>query len=105
MSLFVLIASTYSLGIETTVITIPLCSRMMEITEGKLKVFDFVAFDSSGKKKLGAVKARSISEAKKKIQKMGFYLASIETQGVSVSDSQNSFSFIEKLKELLSLRR
>ncbi|HSE83867.1 MAG TPA: hypothetical protein VLB01_04915 [Thermodesulfobacteriota bacterium] len=78
---------------------------MMETIEVELKVFDFVAFDSSGKKKLGAVKARSMSEAKKKVQKMGFYLASIATQDVSVPDSQSPFSFIERLKELLLLRR
>lgn len=70
-----------------------------------MKIFDFVAFDSSGKKKLGAIKARSMSEAKKKIQQMGFYLASIETQDVSVSNSQSFFSFIEILKELFLLRR
>lgn len=79
--------------------------RRVQIKEGKMKIFDFVAFDSSGKKKLGAIKARSMSEAKKKIQQMGFYLASIETQDVSVSNSQSFFSFIEILKELFLLRR
>jgi hypothetical protein len=105
MSPFALIASTYSLGIKTTVIIMPLYLRIMETTEGKLKLFDFVAFDSSGKKKLGAVKARSMSEAKKKVQQMGFYLAYIETQDVSASSSQSFFSFIERLKELFLLRR
>lgn len=104
MSLFVLIASMYFLR-KTIAIIMSLRLRRVQIKEGKMKIFDFVAFDSSGKKKLGAIKARSMSEAKKKIQQMGFYLASIETQDVSVSNSQSFFSFIEILKELFLLRR
>lgn len=64
-----------------------------------MKAFDFVVFNSSGEKKLGTVTARSLSEAKRKIQRSGFYLASIEIQDGSVSDGQNSFSFFKELKE------
>ena len=70
-----------------------------KITEDKMKAFDFVAFNSSGKKKLGTVRARSLSEAKRKIQRKGFYLASIEIKDSSVSNGQNSFSFLKELKE------
>ncbi len=57
-----------------------------------MKAFDFVAFNSSGKKKIGTVRARSLSEAKKKIQQGGLYLASI-------SYGQNSSSVFKLLKE------
>jgi type II secretory pathway component PulF len=66
-----------------------------------MKIFDFVAFDSSGEKKLGTVRASSLSEAKRKIQRKGFYLASIKIQDPSVSPEQNSFSFFKDLKEFL----
>jgi Type II secretory pathway, component PulF len=56
-----------------------------------MKTFDFVAFDSSGKKKFGAVKARNLSEGKKKIQQMGFYIASIEDQPASSYSESSSF--------------
>lgn len=71
--------------------------REGDIMEGKVKVFNFIAFNSSGERKLGTVKARSLPEAKKKIQKMGFYLASIETQDSSGSYGQGFFSFIMEL--------
>jgi len=70
----------------------------------KMKAFEFVAFNSSGKKKLGTVRARSLSEAKKKIQQRGFYLASIKIQDSSVFYGQNSFSFFKELKELFFYR-
>ncbi|HWP92994.1 MAG TPA: hypothetical protein VNN20_12445 [Thermodesulfobacteriota bacterium] len=66
-----------------------------------MKAFEFVAFDSSGKKKLGAVRASSLSGAKRKIQRKGFYLASIKIQDPSVSPEQNSFSFFKDLKKFL----
>jgi type II secretory pathway component PulF len=65
-----------------------------------MKAFEFVAFNSSGKKELGMVKAWSLSGAKRKIQKRGFYLASIRTQDSSIFHSQNPFSFFKELKEL-----
>ncbi|HEX3033843.1 MAG TPA: hypothetical protein VHT73_01760 [Thermodesulfobacteriota bacterium] len=65
-----------------------------------MSTFEFVAFNPSGKKQVGTVKARSLGEAKRKIQKGGFYIASIKVRGGSVSDSQNSFSFFHELKEL-----
>lgn len=49
-----------------------------------MKAFEFVALDSSGKKKVGTIEAWSLSEAKRKIQQRGFYLASIKIQGSSV---------------------
>lgn len=61
-----------------------------------MKGFEFVALDSSGKKKVGTVRARSLAEAKKKIQQRGFYLASIEVQ-----DGQNPLSFFREIKEFL----
>lgn len=64
-------------------------------------IFEFVAFDSSGKKQTGTVKARSLGEAKRKIQKKGFYIASIEVQNGSVSDGINPPSFFQELKGLL----
>jgi type II secretory pathway component PulF len=64
-----------------------------------MKAFDFVAFNSSGEKKLGTVRARSLSEAKRRVQRNGFYLASIEIQDSSVSHTQNSLSFLKELKE------
>ena len=57
-----------------------------------MKAFEFVAFNLSGKRKLGTVRARSLSEAKRKIKQRGFYLASI-------SHGQNYFSFFKELKE------
>jgi hypothetical protein len=65
-----------------------------------VKGFDFVVFNSSGEKKLGTVKASSLSEAKKLIRRKGLYLASIEIQDGSIFHGQNSFSFLKKLKEL-----
>ena len=85
----------------------------------KMKAFEFVAFNSSGERKLGTVRAGSLSEAKRKIKQRGFYLASIEIQGSSVesgvsliqsgikregiqgtsSHGQNSFSLFKGLKE------
>ncbi len=85
-----------------------------------MKAFELVAFDSSGKRKFGKVRARSLPEAKRKIQQRGFYLASIKIldssvgSGVSPTTSsgikmegsrgtssygQNSFSFFKELKE------
>jgi hypothetical protein len=49
-----------------------------------IKTFEFVVFNPSGKKKLGMVRAWSLSEAKRKIQLKGFYLASIKIQDSSV---------------------
>ena len=43
-----------------------------------MKTFEFVAFDSSGKKRAGIINAWGLSEAKRKIQQKGFYLASIK---------------------------
>jgi len=37
-----------------------------------MKVFEFAAFDSSGKKKFGTVSARSLLQAKRKIRQRGF---------------------------------
>lgn len=84
-----------------------------------MKAFEFVAFNSSGEKKLGTVSASSLLEAKRKIKRRGFYLASIEIQGSSVgsgvspiqsgikrkriqetsSHGQDSFSLFKGLKE------
>jgi hypothetical protein len=84
-----------------------------------MKAFEFVAFNSSGEKKLGTVSAWSLSEAKRKIKRRGFYLASIEIQGSSVgsgvfpiqsginregirgtsSHGQNYFFLFKELKE------
>jgi hypothetical protein len=69
-----------------------------------LKGFDFVAFNSSGEKKLGTVQASSLSEAKKLIRRKGFYLTSIEIQDSSISNGQNSFSFLKELKEFFFSR-
>jgi type II secretory pathway component PulF len=85
-----------------------------------MKTFEFVAFNSSGKRKLGTVRAWSLSEAKRKIQQRGFYLASIkvqdssvgsgiaiqreETQGTSSHD-KNSFSLLKELKEFFFSRK
>ena len=49
-----------------------------------MKAFEFVAFNSSGERKIGTVRAWSLSEAKRKIQQRGFYLASIRIQDSSV---------------------
>lgn len=85
-----------------------------------MKTFEYEALDSSGRKKLGKVKAWSLAEAKKKIQQMGFYLVSVKTHdnsvgfGVSPTGSginrvgsrvtssygKNPLSFYKKLKEL-----
>ncbi|MGH7889459.1 MAG: hypothetical protein ACRENF_02790 [Thermodesulfobacteriota bacterium] len=48
-----------------------------------MKIFEFVAFGPSGRKELGTVKAWRLAEAKKKIQEMGFYLASIKIKNDS----------------------
>jgi len=64
-----------------------------------MSTFEFVAFNSTGKKQLGTVKARSLAEAKRKIQKRGFYIASIKVQNGSGSYDQSSFSLFRELKE------
>ena len=51
--------------------------RKINIANAKMKAFGFVAFNSSGKKKLRTVKALSLSEAIRKIQQRRFSLASI----------------------------
>ncbi len=66
-----------------------------------MSTFEFVAFSSLGKKQIGTVKARSLGEAKRKIQKKGLYIASISLQSGSVPDGNNSFSFFQELKGLL----
>jgi type II secretory pathway component PulF len=74
-----------------------------------MKTFEFIAFDSSGKKKVGTINAWKLSEAKRKIQQKGFYLASIKIQDGSVGsgiaitregnqENQNPFSFFKELK-------
>jgi hypothetical protein len=73
-----------------------------EVEKGEqMKTFKFVAFNTSGKKELGTVEAWGLSEAKRKIQQMGFYLASIKIQDSSVSYGQKPFSFFNELKEFL----
>ena len=67
-----------------------------------MKTFEFVAFDPSGKKKVGVINAWGLSEAKRKIQQKGFYLASIKIQDGSVSQDQNPFSFFKELKRSFS---
>lgn len=64
-----------------------------------MKAFDFIAYNSSGEKKLGTVRAPSLSVAKREIQRKGFYLASLKIRDSSVSHGQNSFSFLKELKE------
>lgn len=76
-----------------------------KIRRTKMKAFGFIAFNSSGEKKLGTVRARSLSEAKRKIQRNGFYLASIEIQNISDSHNQNFFSFLKELKEFFFSRQ
>jgi len=62
------------------------------LMEDKMKGFDFVAFNSSGKKKVGTVSAGSLGEAKRKVLQKGFYLASIRIQDRAASYGQNPFS-------------
>ncbi|MBI2486394.1 MAG: hypothetical protein HYW01_05450 [Deltaproteobacteria bacterium] len=84
-----------------------------------MKTFEFLAFNPLGKKELGTVKAWRLSEAKKKIQQMGFYLASIKIQNDSVGSGvaiqrdgsqgassyvKKSFSFFKELKEFFFSR-
>ena len=69
-----------------------------------MKAFDFVAFNSSGEKKLGTVRARSLSEAKRVIQRKGFYLASIEIRDSSGAHGKSFFLFLKQLKEFLFSR-
>jgi type II secretory pathway component PulF len=69
-----------------------------------MKAFYFVALNSSGEKKRGTVRARSLSEAKKVIQRSGYYLASIEIQDSSVSHDQSFFSCLKKLREFFLSR-
>ena len=49
-----------------------------------MKTFEFVAFGPSGRKEFGTIRAWRLAEAKKKIQEMGLYLASIKIQGESM---------------------
>lgn len=76
-----------------------------------MKTFEFIAFDPSGKKRVGAISAWRLSEAKRRIQQKGFYLASIRIQDGSVgsavaikregsqgTSSQSPFSFFKELK-------
>jgi len=69
--------------------------RKINIRRTEMKTFEFVAFNSSGKKRAGTVRARGLAEAKRKVQQKGFYLASIEVQ-----DGQNPLSFFREIKEL-----
>jgi type II secretory pathway component PulF len=64
-----------------------------------MKVFEFAAFDSSGKKKFGTVSARSLLQAKRKIRQRGFYLLSIKIDDLSVSYTRDSSSLFKELKE------
>jgi hypothetical protein len=64
-----------------------------------MKSFEFVAFNSSGKKKLGTIKAWSLAGAKKKMQERGFYIAQIKFHDDPV---KNPFSFFKWVKELSS---
>jgi len=71
----------------------------------KMKAFEFVAFNSSGERKLGTVRAGSLSEAKRKIKQRGSEVSLIQSgikregiQGTS-SHGQNSFSLFKGLKE------
>jgi type II secretory pathway component PulF len=79
-----------------------------------MKTFEFEALDSSGKKKLGKVKAWSLAEAKKKIQQMGIYLVSLkalnspghpraiiqrDSNGRAISFEKKSFAFLNELKQ------
>lgn len=66
-----------------------------------MKVFEFAAFNSSGKSERGTVRAWSFSEAKRKIQESGLYLVYAKIQRTS-SHNQNSFSFFKELKEFFS---
>ena len=66
-----------------------------------MKDFKFIAFDSSGKKKLDTVRAWSLSEAKRKIQQRGFYLASIKIQDSSVGSGNTS----TKVKDTVGNRK
>ncbi|HJZ04532.1 MAG TPA: hypothetical protein VJ327_01560 [Patescibacteria group bacterium] len=59
-----------------------------------MKAFGFVAFNLLGKKKLDTVKTWSLSEAKRKIQQRGFYLAS------TCSIVTNTLPFIRKMYSL-----
>lgn len=84
-----------------------------------MKSFEFAALNVTGQKKIGTVRARSLSEAKRKIQEKGFYLTSIRIQDSStgpeavikregiqrtVSESQRHYSLFQGLKELFFAR-
>lgn len=69
-----------------------------------MKTFEFVAFNPSGKRELGTVKAWNLQDAKRKIQQMGSYLASIKIRDEQVSYSKTPFSFLKELKEFFFSR-
>lgn len=85
-----------------------------------MKTFEFVAFSPSGGKELGTVKAWRLAEAKRKIQEMGLYLASIKIQGGSAgpegannrednrgtsSPSKKPLTFFEGLRKFFFSRK
>jgi type II secretory pathway component PulF len=69
-----------------------------------METFEFVAYNLLGKRKQGTVKAWSLSEAKTRIQKRGFYLASINTVESFANQSRSYFSLIRKLSEFFLSR-
>ena len=69
-----------------------------------MKTYEFAAYNQLGKKEHGTVKAWSLSEAKTKIQKRGFYLTSIETVESSANQSQGYFSIIKQLSDFFLSR-
>lgn len=61
--------------------------------KAKMKDFGFIAFSPSGRRKIGTVRTRSLSEAKKKVHQMELYLASIEIQDISAPTRSPYFLF------------
>lgn len=65
-----------------------------------MKVFEFAGFNSFGQRRIGTVKARSLQEAKRKIQQTGIYLASIGIKNIS-APSKGSYQLFKWPIELL----
>ena len=62
-----------------------------------MRSFEFVALNPTGEKRAGTVTAASLSDAKRKIQKKGFYLTSIRLQ--DSSGHKKYSSFLKELKD------
>ena len=65
-----------------------------------MKIFEFEALNQAGKKMVGTVRAYTLSDAKEKIHRQGFYLTAIRIHTPSPSSGDNP-SLLEGLRSFI----